>query len=43
MKIAILAVSKGVLKVTSGIVEWYKRSCGDDFDIPEIPGPVKPA
>ena len=32
-------LSKGVFKVSSGTVEWYRRNYGTDFDDSEIASP----
>ena len=31
---------EGGVKVSSGIVEWYRGSCGTDFDSSDIASPV---
>ena len=31
----------GEFKVSSGTVEWYRSSCGTDFDHSEMASPVK--
>ena len=34
-----LGCLKGTFKVTSGTAEWYRSSCGTDFDNSEIASP----